>query len=502
MNGELYLGIDIGTSSSKGVLMDRCGKVVRSAQISHVTANPRPGWYEHDAEEIWYGECVRLCRELCTVGDIGDRVAAMAVSGIGPCVVPVGSDGRALRSAILYGIDSRAGKQINELTDWCARQGIPAAFDSQSVLPKILWLCENEPEVWEQTRWIAGCGGYITFRLCGKMVVDRYEAGCYAPARWLGSAEAWDTTLLNELGSDVVSRLAGVDVVPSTTVVGYLTHDAAADTGLSEGMPVVAPTIDAAAEATSAGVTHPGDVMVMYGSTGFFIALSSDASSGRSEKPDRAAEHQWRSEFLEPGQFSLAGGTNTLGTYVTWLMDMLRIESFEKLAELAESSVPGANGVLALPYLAGERTPLFDPELTAGFLGCRSTTSRADILRAGLEGLAYGVRNALESMEIGDDATLYAVGGGTRNHVLLQTVSDVTGLEQHVPKQTIGASLGNAMRAAVGVGRFGDLSQISAQLEYADTIRPRSQYEVIHNTRFGLYRDLTRATQEISHRLR
>ncbi|MBT1165060.1 FGGY-family carbohydrate kinase [Bifidobacterium felsineum] len=502
MNGNLYLGIDIGTSSSKGVLMDEHGKVVQSAQIEHITANPRSGWYEHDAERIWYGECVRLCRELCAEGGIGNRIAAMAVSGIGPCVVPIGADGRALRPAILYGIDSRAIKQIDELTSWCVERGIPAALDSQSVLPKILWIRENEPELWKQTRWIAGCGGYITFRLCGNKVVDRYEAGCYAPARRLESAEAWDAALLNELTPDVMSLLTEVDVVPSTTVVGYLTSDAAADTGLPQGLPIVAPTIDAAAEATSAGVTHPGDVMVMYGSTGFFIALSSDASSGKSEKSDRATEHQWRSEFLEPEQFSLAGGTNTLGTYVTWLMDVLHIESFEKLTELAESSAPGANGVLALPYLAGERTPLFDPELTAGFLGCRSTTSRADILRAGLEGLAYGVRNALESMELSGDSTLYAVGGGTRNRVLLQTVSDVTGLEQHVPRQTIGASLGDAMRAAVGVNRFDNLSQIGSLLEYAHTIHPRSQYAELHDTRFGLYRDLTRTSQKISHRLR
>ncbi|MDZ8170763.1 FGGY-family carbohydrate kinase [Microbacterium xanthum] len=495
-DGRLLLGVDIGTSSAKGVVTDAVGTIVAEATRPHQVRTPEPGHYEHDAEEDWWGGFLAIVADLGRQVELS-RVAALSVSGIGPCVLPVDDEGRPLRPAILYGIDTRGVAIAERLNRSAPVDG--RKLDSQAVWPKILWLEENEPEVWAHTHRILGCGGFLTLRLTGRAVVDRYEAGSYQPlleldgSRWRGRDGTVPRDLLPEL-------------VGSADVVGAITTWAAEQTGLPEGCLVIAPTVDAAAEATGAGAGEPGDLMIMYGSTGFFILISAE---------HRDSTTFWTAPFLDAGTFSVAGGTNTLGTLLQWFRDEFGgtevaderrggRTAFESLMALGEQSAPGANGLLALPYFEGERTPLSDPTARGAVLGISLSSTRADVYRALVEAIAFTIKDNLDAMtaEGHEPRRLLAVGGGAKNLLLLQVVSDVTGLAQSVPDNTIGAARGDALRAAVGLGDFSTVAAAAATVRPARTIRPAADLAAFYRERFDVFKDAYASTRSVLARLR
>jgi xylulokinase len=438
---ELYLGIDIGTSSSKGVLVTRQGRIVARATREHRTSTPHPGWVEHDADGVWWADFLALARELAPLAEGG--LAGLAVSGIGPCLLPADGAGRPLRPGILYGVDTRAGAEIAELTEELGaaeilrRGGTP--LSTQAVGPKIRWLARHEPEVYERTEMLLMASSYLVHRLTGRYVLDHHSASQCDPM--------YDQNALDWAGDWAATVAPGLtlpELAWPTEVVGTVTADAARETGLPQGLPVTAGTVDAWAEATSVGVREPGDVMVMYGTTMFLVQVI--------EAP---APHPglWTTSGVFPGTRSLAAGMATSGAVTDWLRRLVGAE-FATLVEEAAQVPPGSRGLLLLPYFAGERTPIFDPDARGIVAGLTLEHGRAELYRAALEGIAYGVRHNVEVMrEAGGQARrLVAVGGGTRGGLWTQIVSDVTGLEQQVPTETVGACLGDALLAAVATG--------------------------------------------------
>ncbi|CAO1650469.1 FGGY-family carbohydrate kinase [Salinibacterium sp. NYA9b] len=495
---RMLLGIDVGTASSKGVLTDESGRIVATASVPHGVDTPRPGHFEQDADAVWWGDLVALCQELIVGIDPGD-IVGMAVSAIGPCVLPLDADDQPLRPGILYGIDSRAVVECRELEASLSVQGLDVSLTSQSVVPKLLWLQKNEPEVWAATRSIVGAEAYLVLRLTGQRTLDSYLSTNYSP---LVSADgrSWLPGFESICPADLLPRL-----VWSTDVVGSITADAALRTGLAVGTPVVAGTADAAAEATSAGLAAPGDLMLMYGSTGFFILQCESVPSTTSF---------WPGHFLEEGTFSLAGGTNNLGNVTAWFRDEFGsaevaeeqnagIPSFAALAELAAGSTPGAHGIIALPYLSGERTPIDDPLARGVIFGLTLQHTRGDIYRALLEGIAFSIRENLDKMaaEGYTASRVLAVGGGAQNELLLQIVSDVTGRAQSVPDETIGASLGDALRAGVGVGVFASLADAAETVRYSHTVAPNHSLAETYDAAYERYRRLYVTTRNLAHDL-
>jgi xylulokinase len=486
-DSRLLLGIDIGTASSKGVLTDVAGRIVASATVPHGVSTPRPGHFEQDADAVWWNDFLVLTSTLLASPLLADRrgadIAAVAVSAIGPCVLPLDADDRPLRPGILYGIDSRASDECRELA---ARYGRP--FTSQSVVPKLLWLQRNEPSVWARTASVVGAESYLVLRLTGARTLDRYLAANYAP--YLDSAGTeWSLALAEDALFPSAMR---PELVWSTDVVGHVTPEAALATGLAVGTPVIAGTADAAAEATSAGLAQPGDLMLMYGSTAFFILQCATLPQ---------SDVFWPGVFLSPGTFALAGGTNNLGSVTAWFREQLGgQDDFAQLAALAATSPPGAHGLTALPYLAGERTPIDDPLARGAVFGLTLAHTRADIYRALLEGIAYSIRDNIETMAAEGHAPtrVLAVGGATQNPLLLQLVSDVTGLTQLLPAEAIGASLGDALRAGVGVGVFADLADATSTVQFAQTVTPNETLRETYDAGFARFRRLYALTRELN----
>jgi xylulokinase len=486
----MFLGIDIGTFETKGVLVDDAGSVVADARRRHEISTPGPGRVEHDPETVWWSDLVHVARELMRHPRAGE-LAGVGVSAIGPCVVATDEALRPLRPAILYGVDTRASAQIEALTQRLGEDEIRRrsgnTLTSQSAGPKIAWMKDEEPDVWRDARWFMTSQSWLVARLTGEVVMDHGTAGYFHPL-YDFQRGCWDVTGCEDfIDEDRLPRVAWAD-----RVAGVVTSAAAAETGLPEGVPVVVGTTDSPAEAVGAGVVGSGDLMAMYGSSGYFIRVG--------ETPT-AADGLWAAPFVFEGTYVLAAGTSTAGTATRWLADLLAVTdeaddvTFAHLLELADGSEPGARGVLALPHFAGERTPFQDPLSRAAIVGVGLEHTRADIARAVLEGVGHSIAEAvLAFRRAGQDLSrVVAIGGATKNPHIVGTVSTVTGLTQEVA-DTAGAAYGDAFLAALGTGAARRPADVRGWVGRRGAVEPddASRHTLLrdHDDFVSLYRSL------------
>ena len=484
----LLLGVDVGTSSTKGVLVRPDGEVVATAERPHDLSLPRPGWAEHDAEKVWWSDFVSICRELLEGAD--DDIAAVCTSGIGASLLPADGEGNPLRPAILYGIDSRAEREIEELNDRHGREVLlercGSVCTTQAVGPKLLWLRRNEPEIWEKTEKFFMVNGFISWRLTGEYVLDHHSASQCDPLY-----DVHENRWIEEWAEEVAPGLPMPRLLWPAEVVGEVTQKASEETGIPAGTPVAAGTIDAWSEGASVGVQKPGDLMLMYGTTMFII-----------EVLERSLHHPglWGTTGILPSTHNLAAGMATSGALTGWLQKISGGVPYADLTEEAAAVPPGSDALVVLPYFAGERTPLFDPQARGVVSGLTISHTRGHLYRAMLEATAYGVRHIFESMREagGGGERPVAVGGGTKGGLWTQIVSDVTGRPHDLPEQTIGAAYGDALLAARAICLAepdADWSRI------VDTVEPDEANRELYDELYGVYRELYPATRAQMHRL-
>ena len=506
MTNKYLLGVDIGTYSSKGVLVTEDGKIVAMHVVEHGLDMPKPGFFEHDADKVWWHDFVEISRQILdSCGINPNDILAIGTSAIGSCVLPIDKDGNALRPGILYGIDTRASREIEELNHILGEEKIfdsnGSYLTSQASGPKILWIRNNEPEIYAKTRYFLTSEAYLVYKLTDKASIDIYTAGGYSPL-FDPIKKEW----LRERGKYITPIENLPDIYWPGEIVGNVTRNAASLTGLAEGTPVIAGTTDAAAEAVSAGVSQVGDMMVMFGSSIFFILKTAQL---------KKTSKFWSSNFVEVDSFAFLGGMSTSGSLTRWFRDQFGQpeineekaggeNAYAALAKLATVSAPGANGLIALPYFEGERTPLHDAHACGMFFGLSLKHTRADLYRAILESIAYGIRHNLEEMrQEGVQAhRILAVGGGTRNPAWMQIVSDVAGINMEIPAQQIGASYGDAFMAGIGAGVFTDYRQIHQWIKLDQEIIPDQGNASIYDLNYSIYRDLYDQTANLMHKLR
>ena len=487
MSVDAIIGVDIGTSSSKGVLVTLDGTVLRSESRTHSPSRPRAGWVEMDAD-LWWHEFAGISRELAGTDDVD--IVAVGVSGMGPCVLVTDAGGLPLRPAILYGIDTRATAQIAALTERLggddaimARTG--SALSTQAVGPKLAWLADNEPEVFAHARRLFMPASWLAWNLTGAYVLDHHSASQCTPL-YDASSHTW----YEPWAEPIAGRIDLPPLCWPGDVAGRVTDAAANETGLPTGIPVIAGTIDAWSEAVSVGAQHPGDLMLMYGTTMFLV---------NTVPQPLTAVGLWGTVGAFPGTHNLAGGMATSGAIAGWLRDLFGVWDFPELLALAAASGPGARGLLMLPYFAGERTPIQDPNARGVIAGLTVSHSQGDLYRAALEATAFGVRHNIEAMRDagGLIERIVAVGGGAQGSLWTQIVSDVTGLPQVIPTITIGASFGAAFLAALTV-RDADIDRWNPPAEIRT---PDAQATQDYDELYELYRALYPATREVSHAL-
>ena len=484
---ELFLGVDIGTSASYGVITDNKGKILASSRVPHDVSMPHPGWVEQDAEGIWWKDFLEIVTALLKMPGIAAAdIKALGISAICPCVLPIDKTGKPLRPGILYGIDSRAGAEIKQLEERIGKEEIfkmtGQHLSSQSCCPKILWIKNNEPDVYSKTACFLTAQGYLVYKLTGNFTLDFYDGMAYAPLYDIHKRR-WDPTYQNEITE--ITKLP--ELIWTTGIAGKITSQAAELTGLASGTPVICGTADALSEAVSVGVHKDGDMMMMYGSSNFFIFRTNKLLP---------QENTWASYFVTPKEeHVLAGGMTSAGNLFKWLKETFPGRDFPQWEALSAESSPGAGGLTLLPYFAGERTPINNPRAKGVLFGITLRSSPGDVYRAFQEALAYGVRHNIEALkEKGIQAKrIFAIGSISRSNQLLQIISDISGCPQLIPKEKAGASYGDAFMAALGSGFIDDISEITRWVNYEQEIIPRNDHRDVYEEGFARYKDLYKA---------
>lgn len=483
----ILMGVDIGTSSSKGCLCDAQGGILAQVERPHTTSSPHPGWFEHDADSVWWADFQAICRDLLSAGR--PAPAALSVSGIGPCLLPTTREGQILRPAILYGVDTRATKEIADLNRLLGPKAILTAggspLTSQAVGPKLLWLRRHEPDIWDKSQRFFMASSYVAYRLTGEYILDHHSASQCNPMYDINGL-AWNRDWAELIAPGIeLPRL----LFPFEQA-GTVTAQAAAATGLRPGTPVMAGTIDAWAEAASVDVREPGDLMLMYGTTMFLVQVSATA---------QPSPQLWLTRGLMPQQLTVAAGMATSGALTSWFRKLTG-RSFDELFRASAGINPGGDGLLVLPYFAGERTPLFDPRARGVIAGLTLHHGPGHIFRALLEATAFGVRHNLEAMAqvAGPPRRVSAVGGGTKGGQWLQVVSDVCGVEQSVHRETVGACYGDGWLAGVGTGL---VEPGRCWNEVTASVTPNEELRETYDRLYSLYRQLYPASAEIVHAL-
>lgn len=494
---ELLLGIDVGTYSTKGVLTTLQGEVLKEHVIEHTMSVPEPGWAEHDPETVWWQGVTATCQALLCGAYTGADVAGVAVSAIGPCLLPLNAAGDPLRPGILYGVDTRASAQVRALNNTIGEAELLAhsgtVFTSQAIGPKILWLKENEPQVWRETAHLTTASSFLVYRLTGEHVIDRHTASHFMPLIDINTLE-WSPKY-----EDLIAPVAMLPRLGwSSDQAGVVSATAAMATGLAQGTPVAVGAVDALAEALSVGVEHAGDLMIMYGSTTFFILVL--------DEPVRDPR-VWLTAGAFPGQYVLAAGMATTGSLTRWFRDQLAADlpsdiAYAHLFEAAARIAPGSDGLITLPYFSGERTPLNDPDARGVIAGLNLTHTRDHLFRSVLEGAAFGIRHNIETFqEFGAPVgAVTGVGGGTKSDVWPQIVSDVTGQTQLLPARTIGASLGDAFLAGLASGTL----QRSALTDWVGAkrrLRPDASVKAVYDDYYLDFLSLYPSSAPTVHRL-
>ncbi|MCI8464330.1 MAG: FGGY-family carbohydrate kinase [Lachnospiraceae bacterium] len=503
---EYYLGIDIGTYESKGVLIDGDCRVVAVHAERHGLENPRNNYFEHDAQEVWWGDFCKITRSLLEEsGKKNSDIAAVGASTLGADLVAVDRDCMPLRKAILYGIDARAEAEIAALN---AKYGKEKVLEfngrplcSNDVPPKILWLKNHEPRVWEKAYKLLTGSSFLTAKLTGEYVIDRFLAyGAFTPLY-----HTKDGTVDMEYCPEFCRPDQLARVCDTTDVVGGITKKAARETGLLEGTPVIAGADDSGAEAISTGILEQGDMMIQIGSSLYLIGLCD-----RIVKDPRI----WSGGFIIPGACSVQGGTNNAGTLTRWYRDHLFSDLVKEEREGGENAYaamlkglekipPGSEGLITVPYFAGERTPVNDPEARGVLFGMTLRHTREHMYRSALEAVGYSLAEHFSIFEENNIPirNVYAVGGGTKAPLWMQIISDILGREIVTADVTVGAAFGDAVMAAIGVGRFRSFSEIRPYIKPKKIYHPDWKAHENYKPYFKMFLDLYSRNKDLMKKL-
>jgi xylulokinase len=503
--GTLLMGIDVGTYSSKGVLCTAQGGILAEQQLEHRLSVPQAGWAEQDADQTWYADICSISKSLLIKASrTGKDVAVLAVSALGPDLVALDADFKPLRPAILYGIDTRATAEIAWLDEHFGSMEMAKQsgmlLTSSAIGPKILWLKNHEPGTFKKTRYLCSGSSYLVLRLTGEYILDRHSASHYNPLFDICTLEWSDTFAAPLEGNYQLPRL-----IWAQEMAGTLTDRAAREMGLQPGIPVTAGTVDSIAEAISIGAIHPGDLAVTFGTTTYFVQVMDKSSFN---------ETMWHSAYFRPGLYLMEGGTSATGGMTRWFRDNFARKDMEAeqaggenayagLTKEAAQVPPGSQGLIVLPYLSGERTPINDPMARGVIYGLTLAHVRGHIYRAVLEATAYAVAHNLEVLRAAGSMPqrIIGVGGMTRSPLFMQIVSDVTGVELLLPEKTIGACYGDCFLAGLAAGLF-DLDDLEIRwVKPAASYQPNDDSHQKYQPVYRAYKELYLLSKDSMHRL-
>lgn len=511
---DYVIGVDIGTQSTKALLCNVLGNIVAQHAIAYSPDTPRPSWAEQwptvwlDAVTRCIAECVRDAATAVADFSAGS-VRALCVSSLyGGSGIPVDERVQALHPCLIW-MDRRAEAEV----EWVranlnlgklqaiTRNGV----DSYYGYTKMLWIKNHRPDVWKRTIHFLPPNAYVIHAFTGEIAVDRSSAGNIGGVYDFAGA-AWSAEMLDALG--IPSSMMPERLVASTDVVGGLTSEAASSLGLKAGTPVVAGGVDAAVATLAAGVVRSGQHVAMIGSSMCwgFISRNVDASHGLISMP---------SVFGDIRDAYVFGGAITAGASVSWFADQWgRVDRASRrrpgddihavLEAGAVAIAEGAEGVMFLPYLMGERSPIWDGKASGAFVGLSLYHTREHMYRAVLEGVTFALRHNIETAMLGSvqlDERLVVVGGAAKSDLWMQIIADVTGRVVYTIEQEVEAAMGAALLAAYGVALISVADVHRGWVTLKLRARPSLRCSEIYDRLFATYKSLYPALKTAMHDL-
>lgn len=494
---QLYLlGIDIGTSACKAALFDRKGQVLAAANGEYPVYYPEEGWAEQNPEEWWSAVCEAVRRVIRKAGIQPEEIAGVGIDGQSWSAIAIDKGGKVLTNTPIW-MDTRAQSICDRLNEEIGEDEI-FRIAGNSLQPsyttaKILWYKENLPEVYSKIYKILQSNSYIAFKLTGQISQDLSQGyGLHCFDMRTGQ---WDEEMCRKMG---IPRDFLPEIVPSDRIIGTVTKKAAEESGLAEGTPVAAGGLDAACGTLGAGVIHSGETQEQGGQAG---GMSICIEKYQADPRLILGFH------VIPGKWLLQGGTTGGGGVMRWferefadyerlMREQTGISSFDQLNEIAEKVKPGCDGLVFLPYMAGERSPIWNPYAKGVFYGLDFSKTKGHMVRACMEGVAFSLRHNLETAEeAGAKAEILRAMGGSANSLLwTQIKSDVTGKTMAVPASDTATTLGAALLAGVGTGFYKDYEEAVAEtVKVTRKHQPDPEKKAVYDKNYETYLELYRS---------
>jgi len=486
MEKRYFLGIDTSTTSSKALLIDERGEVVAVASSPHTLQTPKPLWSEQNPLEWWQAVSASIRSVLEKAGVGGEAVIAVGLTGQMHGLVLLDEAGEVLRPAILWN-DQRTQAQCDEIHARIGRERFIQITGNVALTgftaPKILWVQENEPEVYARAKHVLLPKDFIRLKLTGEYAMDKADGA--GTVLFDLKARTWSTEVLSALG---IQAAWMPPTFEGPEFTGKITPEAAALTGLKVGTPVAAGGGDQAAQAVGVGVVEAGIVALTVGTSGVVFAAS----------PSALVEPEGRLHAFchaVPGMWHFMGVMLSAAGSLQWYRDTLAPEmSFDDLLKEAESVPAGSEGLQFLPYLSGERTPYPDPLARGAFIGLTLRHGRGHMTRAVLEGVSFGLKDSftlIQNAGLGEIRQVRASGGGTKSALWRQILASVLEAELVTVNTAEGAAYGAALLAAVGAGNWPDVaSACRAAVKLTGSTLPDAEQVKTYRQSYLLYREL------------
>jgi xylulokinase len=501
------LGIDVSTTGAKALLIDAAGKVIASATYEYPLSTPRPLWSEQNPQDWWQGTVSSVRAALDQAGLPGAAITAIGLTGQMHGLVLLNRAGEVLRPAILWN-DQRTGPQCDEITRRAGGLARLLEWTGNAVLPgftapKLLWVRQHEPEVYERIAHLLLPKDYIRYRLTGELATEVSDASGTSLLEVV--SRRWSAEMVNLLDIPAGWLPACME---SVEISGWVSPQAAALTGLAAGTPVVGGGGDQAAQAVGSGVVCAGVISVTSGTSGVVFA----------HQDDYAAEAQGRLHTFchaVPGKWHVMGVMLSAGGSLRWFRDALGEpersaalltgeDPYDIITREAGRVPPGCDGLFFLPYLSGERTPHPDPQARGGFIGLTLRHTKAHLARAVLEGVTFGLADCLDLIRgLGVPvAQVRASGGGARSPLWRQIQADVFGAELALVNVTEGAAFGAALLAGTGAGVYASVeAAVDQTVHVVDRCAPGPAAAAVYRQAHRLYGELYPALRPIFARL-
>ena len=508
MSKDYFIGMDIGTSGTKGVITDINGRVLAQTLEENGLHSANPVWAEQDAS-CYLDASIKVISTLASKSGIEpENIKAMCISGLyGGSGIPLNSNMEPIHPCIIW-MDRRAEKECDQVSKLISKEELFSitgnGIDPYFGFLKMLWLKNNRPDVWEKTAKFLTPNQYVIYKFTGSAVIDHTSAGNLGGIYDMRN-HCWSQPLMEKLGIPV-SKLPEKIVRPQD-IAGYLTKEAANQLGLWEGMPVCAGCIDCLASTLATGALYAGQHVAIVSTSINWGVIHSELPTN----PDYVSMPY----LLEPEKMTYTyGGASTAGALLRWFRDEVMPfvmdekgepvpTNYSEMDKRAENIEAGSRGLIVLPYFMGERSPIWDVNARGVVFGLTLQHSFVHIYHALLEAVAFSLRHIMETSNIAlsTNSSCTLVGGASRSKLWRQIFADVTGVPIIYSAENIEAPLGDALIAAVGAGYVPDFEVIKNWVCFENRVEPNMENHAEYNRYYDLYKKLYLSLKDNMHAL-